>query len=404
MKRLTAIALAVLLISCNYAYAGYDYTIFNDSENIYRLVEYKQVDIAYVDTENYIANDQLAFTHKYSTGTATSSIRSSLQIIRYTSMNAYPIWYITIRYNGSKAINADSVTFELAGETYTFYGLYDKNDIGEGTDSSPLQTLYIKLGADNAEFMGAVETYILSCTDSLENFNGFGDIKINMTLHGTEDITTELPWTFALDFFFIECAYVVDGDFVNYLAQAINPTMLVSSQSSVEMFKTKNVMLNALDFTLNLPEDCYLYSQRIKNYGTGDREVLTFLIETGTERYKTARITLEDLFTESGSTGTRNEFNTQNADNARDEIVLSQVSNTDIQYITIGGVEFAAYPNVTSQSATSLYGIVSGYGIYMYYEGSIDTINSDPCFDKLVSIATEIVTELLQAKYLNSSK
>ena len=205
---------------------GFDLSLMRENSSLYEIDVNTDSGVAFVSST--FTPSQLSFEHKYDSSAYYSSLYNDLIVLDYFGTDSYPVWRIWVEYYGTQHIYATQVSFSFNGKKYTFSGVADSDRVTTAENGDAHETLLIKLGTDNMEFVVDMLAYwdILTA-DAVD-----GDIttavldncSMTMTLSGTENITVEVPPIFMLDFYLATTAFM-QGDVSNF-SKVTDPTTL----------------------------------------------------------------------------------------------------------------------------------------------------------------------------------
>lgn len=176
----------------------------------------------------------MSFKHTYECDAHYSYAYTDFIILDYEKESQYPVWRVWVEYCGTKKLNIHSATFTLNGKNYTFGGLKDTDRFETKNEGCEAQTLMIKLGSENIDFIIAMEEYrTLLCPEKFNTQYVEDNTDITLTLHGeTEDVTVKLPGRFAVEFFTMSTLYVNCGDISDYIMTPNNQTKLTVTDAN----------------------------------------------------------------------------------------------------------------------------------------------------------------------------
>ena len=254
MKRvLSLIVTLALVISLTTAVcADFSYSEFKNQPDLFGVSENKDEHYAFIDAEPLSTIEERSFEHDYASSKYYSYFYNDLIVFDYDKENAEPIWRLWIEYSGTKHIYISSVTFSFDGNDYTFTHLLDQQWISKLDNGDASQSIPIMFGASNSQFLTDMFDYISKYADddwSFESLYSMPQLKI--TLHGTDDISAELPTTFYADFLLIYLAYAYDGYFDDFLLLTSDPTPLTVSTATPSSFPN---ITSFDEHTVSIPE------------------------------------------------------------------------------------------------------------------------------------------------------
>ena len=206
MKRILSLILAAALVFLAGAAAADDEKFssefFETNNKIFKLE---------VDTENdagivTINNDAQgkAFSTPYDSQTYFSMIYPELIIGHYAQkdkqIGVFRIW---IRYNGTKFLNIDSVTFMIDGVTYDISEISDPSRRMTRDDGTCTEMLLVKFGKNCSKFVAKICAAAYDYVNKRYGKNGDENTPVpqmKMILHGEgEDIEVMVPDEFWQD-------------------------------------------------------------------------------------------------------------------------------------------------------------------------------------------------------------
>lgn len=219
MKKRILIAVLALLMAFTAFGETFDLAPIRANENVTIDVN-AEADVAFVESVLSVANR--SFTHSKESAIRYSSTMWDLILINYFENDVYPVLRCHIYLStDDKPYYITSATITIGGKDYTFSGISDPEwftDYGDGHN----QSMLIKFGVDNLDFLLALDTAFEGVnSDNLE------EVRFDMVLHGTEDITAQLDAGFLLDFKVIENAFL-DGNGLSFLDKAYATEMKVT--------------------------------------------------------------------------------------------------------------------------------------------------------------------------------
>ena len=158
-----------------------------------------------------------------------SNTQFDILVIDY-SQDAYPIFRLWINYTADEFNNITGATFTLDGKRYSFSGI-SGSDRQYDFDVCVLESLLIRFGNDNSEFLSALFSYSQKYFDDDMTPHNLEQVAIPLVLHGDEVIETTLGGSFLLDFVVMATALLSVGDEA-FLSYATSTPMKVSDSVS----------------------------------------------------------------------------------------------------------------------------------------------------------------------------
>ena len=202
MKKCSLLLAIILLFTfcANAMAATVDLSYVRNDPDTYEIDVQVEDDLAFIETTYNAA--ELSFVHKYESTNLYSGTRFDMLVIDYLQSDAYPVFRLWLTYCADdNYINASSVTFEVSGKKYTFSDIGDPDWYYHDEDGY-MEQMLIKFNDDNLDFLVALENLLP------ETYEELLEIKIPLTLHGREDIKTEVGSGFLMDFLAMKLAYV----------------------------------------------------------------------------------------------------------------------------------------------------------------------------------------------------
>lgn len=219
MKKRILIAVFALLLAFTAFGETFDIAPIRASEYVTIDVN-AEADVAFVESVLSVANR--SFVHSKESALRYSTTMWDLILINYFENDTYPVLRCHIYLcTDDKPYYITSATITIGGKDYTFSGISDPEWFTNYEDGYN-QSMLIKFGMDNLDFLMALDTAFEGVdSDHLE------DVKFDMVLHGTEDITAQLDAGFLLDYKVIEDVFL-DSNGIYFLDKAYATEMKVT--------------------------------------------------------------------------------------------------------------------------------------------------------------------------------
>ncbi len=152
-----------------------------------------------------LSMDTYAIAHGHESQKRYSLAEFDFLIRDYNTEDPFPVWrlWFTVFTEG-QFYNFESVTLTLGGKDYTFTDVANENwyyDLGDGDYA---QQLLVVFGANEMEFLIALEDFLEPMTSGTEVL----DAKVPIVLHGTEDISGEISGGFLLQYMLFRSMYI----------------------------------------------------------------------------------------------------------------------------------------------------------------------------------------------------
>ena len=166
------------------------------------------------------------FIHTYESDYYWSSTQFDILCLGMNTSDQYPLMRMWIVFANDKSFKkVDSVTIILDGTSYTFTDIDDPENWHERAEQSYIERMLIKFGADNVDFLAAMEKIADRTTDT-DTLHAF---SCTMILHAeNEDITVTLGYNFLLDFILMSPAHRNIGG-LDALPRVISTPMTISN-------------------------------------------------------------------------------------------------------------------------------------------------------------------------------
>lgn len=208
MKKLLALLTAVLLLvmpltSALAATLDLSY-VKNHTDKLYTIDVDSTDDIAFVETQLSVA--ARSFVHRYDSAYRYSSTKWDMLILDYSKgSDAVPLLRLWVIYCADNRYqNIHSITFNIDGVEYTFTNV-GSADRRTHDENGYRESLLIKFGMDNLDFLAAIDRVIPDDHSAVEDLQG---LPATMTLHGDEDFVIQLDSGFFIDFLAMEEAFI----------------------------------------------------------------------------------------------------------------------------------------------------------------------------------------------------
>ncbi len=260
MRRFLSIFLCfILLLSiCPVSFAVIDLSPLQGSD-LFSIDIDEDTDSAFVTTTLTLSDR--AFHHKRDSPFLNSNTQFDILLVNY-SKAAYPVFRLWINYVADEINNITGVTFTLDGKRYSFSGIAG-SDRQYDLDVCTLESLLVRFGNDNSEFLSALLSYSQKFFNDDLTTQNLDQVSIPLTLHGDEVIETTLNGNFLLDFMAIASALASIGDtsvLGNANATPMKGSDAFSSSGSAEsgiptdfIFLSGEIYVEALGDKLNGP-------------------------------------------------------------------------------------------------------------------------------------------------------
>ena len=215
--------IALLLPVHSFAVDDFDLTYVRDSDNYTIEVDQKN-DVAFV--ECVLDTAARSFHHKYENDFLYSSTQWDMIVINYFETNSYPVLRLWINYTADDYLNINAVSFDIEGKRYTFSGISSSDRIKSVTNGIS-ESLLIRFGNENTDFLVALLGYILDREDILKDSSRWSELQIPMKLYGAETVDVTLGVNFVADAFGMLNAWL-NSNGATYLSKVFAEPMKVT--------------------------------------------------------------------------------------------------------------------------------------------------------------------------------
>ena len=236
------------------------------------LEENPQSHSSFIYTDYYSIAER-SFEHENASNAYYSFFSNDWIVLDYDSSIPTPLRRLWIFFSSSEPIEAPAVTFSFADIDYTFEQIYYPNaSLSKYENGDSCQEIVIIFGKENISFIYDLVDYVLQ-TENATAAEILALPQINVTFHGTKDITTELPNTFLLDFIDTSLIPLGDMSFIDVVAMNEDSTLMKTS-SSYKSYKEGTLILGENGEFAISTNSAYTYNTRnsdLSGYETTDK-------------------------------------------------------------------------------------------------------------------------------------